>query len=338
MHVRNVRDFFAMAGLCGTLTLSAAIPAMAQPARIGLIVGNGDYSVFPALPACLAASRDLADDLRALGYRVIERQNVTSGGLAAAIDEFAKGMEAAPDASVFVYFCGYAAGMNDRPFLLPVSASVRRPSDVMTQGLLAKALVDLLVRGQPSRGVLALDLVPASGIPEPILDGLSALPAPDGMGLIAVSAPPPATGPTALSVALAAGLAVPEVSSASLLAKAQARLDAQPATKIAALRQPAVSRPLAVDEPPPTVAQPVLQATPEPVEPIPVFPDEAAMTDGDRRRVQEALARLGYYPAAIDGRFGPETRAAIRRYQHEIGVEMTGRITGEQAARLVARR
>jgi peptidoglycan hydrolase-like protein with peptidoglycan-binding domain len=67
------------------------------------------------------------------------------------------------------------------------------------------------------------------------------------------------------------------------------------------------------------------------------FPNEGAMSDNDRRRVQEGLARLGYYGAAIDGRFGPETRAAIRRFQHELGVAMTGTITGEQAARLFIR-
>lgn len=59
------------------------------------------------------------------------------------------------------------------------------------------------------------------------------------------------------------------------------------------------------------------------------------MTDSERRRMQEALARIGYYAGRIDGLFGPETRAAIRRFQHEIGVETTGVITGEQAARLV---
>ena len=59
------------------------------------------------------------------------------------------------------------------------------------------------------------------------------------------------------------------------------------------------------------------------------------MTAGERRRVQEALFRVGYYGGGIDAVFGPETRAAIRRFQHEIGVEMTGVITGAQVARLL---
>ncbi len=41
------------------------------------------------------------------------------------------------------------------------------------------------------------------------------------------------------------------------------------------------------------------------------------MSDAQRRQVQAALAKLGYYDATVDGIFGPETRAAIRRWQHE---------------------
>ena len=62
------------------------------------------------------------------------------------------------------------------------------------------------------------------------------------------------------------------------------------------------------------------------------------MSDFDRRTVQTALARLGYYPGPIDGRFGPDTRAAIRRFQYELNAEMTGRLTATQASRLVSGR
>ena len=51
------------------------------------------------------------------------------------------------------------------------------------------------------------------------------------------------------------------------------------------------------------------------------------MSDGDRRLVQRALGKLGYYDGQVDGVFGPDTRAAIRRYQHELGAPMTGRLT-----------
>jgi peptidoglycan hydrolase-like protein with peptidoglycan-binding domain len=63
--------------------------------------------------------------------------------------------------------------------------------------------------------------------------------------------------------------------------------------------------------------------------------DEDRMSEPDRREVQTVLATLGYYSGRIDGTFGPETRAAIRRYQFEIKGELTGRLSAEQATRLV---
>ena len=65
------------------------------------------------------------------------------------------------------------------------------------------------------------------------------------------------------------------------------------------------------------------------------MPADEQMTEADRRQVQTALARLGYYNGQVDGIFGPDTRAAIRRYQHELGAAMTGRLTAAQATKLV---
>ena len=43
--------------------------------------------------------------------------------------------------------------------------------------------------------------------------------------------------------------------------------------------------------------------------------------------VQENLARMGYYNGVVDGAFGPMTSSAIRRYQYDNGLPVTGRIT-----------
>lgn len=44
--------------------------------------------------------------------------------------------------------------------------------------------------------------------------------------------------------------------------------------------------------------------------------------------VQRALARRGFYRGEIDGDIGPGSRAAIRSYQYDRGLEVTGRIDG----------
>jgi len=44
---------------------------------------------------------------------------------------------------------------------------------------------------------------------------------------------------------------------------------------------------------------------------------------------QERLARQGYYRGGIDGRFGPETRRAVLRYQSDHGLHVTGYLTAD---------
>ena len=42
--------------------------------------------------------------------------------------------------------------------------------------------------------------------------------------------------------------------------------------------------------------------------------------------VQQQLAKQGYYKGAIDGKFGPASRAALSRFQSKNGLQETGRI------------
>jgi peptidoglycan hydrolase-like protein with peptidoglycan-binding domain len=42
--------------------------------------------------------------------------------------------------------------------------------------------------------------------------------------------------------------------------------------------------------------------------------------------VQVELARLGYYEGAPDGLFGPMTRAALRGFQADSGLPITGAV------------
>jgi hypothetical protein len=264
-------------------------------------------------------------------------------------------MESHPQASVVLYFCGYAAGLNGRPFLLPASANLRRASDAMTQGILAKALLDLVARGEPSRGLIAFDTAPTPDADGSSLglESLAGLPAPEGVGVIAVTEPQPAQGPSPLSRALAGALGSPDVRIADLVAEVGGSLARSQTTHVAVALEPALSLPLAADEEPPAPAPPppppapvepepepapppaAAEPDPAPAEPPVSMPDEAEMTTDQRRSVQAALKRIGYYGAEVDGLFGPETRAAIRRFQHEIGAPTTGTITGEQASRLI---
>jgi len=319
--------------------LSPIPDAWADPPRAALIVGNATYGSLPAIPGCRKSANTIAAALRALGFQISERQDASTGGVDAGIGEFADHL-AGGTGTGFVYICGYATDFNDRTFVLPTTARIDRPSDVLTQGTLAKAMFGPMTRDPATVGVVVLDLVPKpDGPPKPGIDALAALPVPDGVGIIAATEVASGDNPTPLATALVAALAGPQVRTEALLAAVRTKF---PGAGVA-IHMPAhpgflagAPAPVAPPPPPPVVtAAPAAPPTaPAAAVPAVKLPDEASMTDAERRQVQTALARLGYYAIPVDGVFGPETRAAIRRYQHEIGGETTGRITADQATRL----
>jgi Putative peptidoglycan binding domain len=314
--------------------LLAAPPAGAQLAREALVIGNGSYASLPALSACLLSSHAVTAALRGLGFDVVEREDVSSGAADAAIGQFAQALATHPGAAAFVYTCGYATSFNDRLFLLPASAKITRPADVLTQGILVKSLLDAVVRDGAGTSFVALDAVPMQDAALTLhFDTLTPANLPDSLGLIVVSQAKPPDAPTPLAAALIADLKGPQVQTTALMAGLQQQLGGSKALALSIVHSPAAPgylagapREMPAAVPAATPALPAAQTT---------MPADDQMTDPDRRHVQTALARLGYYDGNIDGIFGSDTRAAIRRYQHELGAEMTGRLTAAQANRLV---
>ena len=49
--------------------------------------------------------------------------------------------------------------------------------------------------------------------------------------------------------------------------------------------------------------------------------------NSDDHRVQQALARLGYYQGSLDGRMGPQSYNALNRYQQSQGMPVSNTIT-----------
>ena len=79
------------------------------------------------------------------------------------------------------------------------------------------------------------------------------------------------------------------------------------------------------------------------VAPVPVYrtvyvtrpaPSYATYAQPSLARAQVRLARLGYYPGPIDGDFGPMTSQAIRSYQIDYGLPVTGRLDSRTRASL----
>lgn len=329
-----------------------ASSALAETPQLALVIGNAGYAALPALPGCAAATQAMTAALQSRGFDVQSRSDATRGEFEGAVGAFARRLADAPGAAAVIYVCGYAAGLEGRAFLLPVSAALRRDSDVLGQGVVAKTLQDLLIRGGVKAGLVVLDGVAQPGTAGSVgFDRLGEQGDGGAVALLAAMSAPAGDRPMPLGTAVAAELSAPELELHALLQAVRQRLPAGDAPALT-MRTPAdaawlVGPPALPPVPQVTVAPragevapPGLEApkpeAPEAAATATEFPDESRMTDLDRRRVQGALATLGYYSGRVDARFGAETRAAIRRFQHEIGAELTGRITPEQALRLFA--
>jgi hypothetical protein len=337
------------AGLCWNTT-----PAQSQPLRTALIISNAQYANLPPLARCTASSAVVRDALKAKGFEVVERSDVRRGEFDAAIGALAKRTAASPPSVAVVYYCGYALEFNGRSFLLPAAADIKRDNDVLTQGLISKSLVDSLARVGDSSGVVLLDGFQPPGSPATGLARLGEQIQPGSFAVIGANNDAAAQGPTPAAQALRGQMTGEEVSLEKFVGGMRAELakgGAGTAFFVAATGRPSFliggKPPPAPAPPPPVAAAPPAPApapaapAPPPAAPTPAPPpqqamvDEDRMSDQDRRQVQVVLATLGYYSGRIDATFGPETRAAIRRYQFEIKAEMTGRLTAEQATKLV---
>ena len=329
---------------------------LAAPAGVALVVGNAAYAGLPPLPGCTLSTRAVAAALKEQGYEVLERSDVSTGQLDAAIGALAEKLAATPHVPAMIHFCGYVAGLSGRYFLVPISAALTRPSDILTQGLLAKSIVDVAAQNGDRDALVVLEAVPLPTSAEPLaLETLNRPDMPARLSILAVTETGGAS-PTPLSTAMMPRIKVVPLKVAQLIDGIAQDLAGQRTATVALRRTsaqagylfggppPAAPPPL----PPPVVvatpvtAAPVAPPPPTPVAPVltavPPLPDEIVMTDGERRTVQMALAKLGYYPGPIDGIFGTDTRAAIRRLQFEVHAPMDGHLTAELARRLMAPR
>ena len=316
--------------------------ARSESSRIALVIANSQYANFPAVSRCAPAAAMARDILRAKGFEVMERSNLGRGEFDTAIGLLARRVGAAPPTVAAMYYCGYAADFNNRSFLLPVSAVLARDNDLLSQGILVKSVIDSLRRTPDSAGLVLLDVFHPPDAPSGRMSQLAEhLPA-SSFAVIAAGNEPNGEGETALALGLRDELSVADAGVNSVTNGLRRRLAKEPVTAqviaatgdaaLAAEKRPAPPPVASIAPPPPAPPpQPSFKTAPQQH----VMVDEDQMSDSERRQVQTVLATIGYYSGRIDGTFGPETRAAIRRYQFEIKAELTGRLTAEQATKLV---
>lgn len=320
--------------LLGTAALAA--PALSQdrpaaPLAIALVIGNTAYAALPRLPGCELSAGLAAASLSRAGFRVSQQSDPSNARMGAAIAALGDEAAATPGARAVIYYCGHVASLGDRVFLLPVQARLERDGDVLAVGIVARLLVSSVAAPDGAAGLVLMDV--------------GARPGTDAAAPFASMVRPGDAAHAGVAVAQVrpGGDAVPGPL-ASALAD-MLRADASIATALSGLSDPSsplrarmlmVSLPRApswlvppaapapVAEPPAAAAVPVVLV---PAVPIPAAPVLATPGAADRRQLQLALQRLGYFRGRVTGAFGFDTMAAIRRFQSELNEDATGRLT-----------
>jgi len=322
------------------------------PQHLALVVGESSYTAVAPLAECALSARSVGASLRRAGFDVIDLEDASNGVVSAAMNDLASRLTLAPGSTAIVYACGYAAALEKRSFMLPVESVLQRNSDVLTEGIIARSLQNLLSNARDGLVVLDTTAWPRDNVEPPAFGNAAVEPVGAGQSLIAaVSMVQPVPATTSVAEALINALASPPPVTSMIAEAMRDRLSGRHDITLVAQvgplppplpspsRAPAVAvvappSPLPPPPPPPLATASSGEATPV-IPPAPPLPDESMTTPEERKLVQGALAQLGYYDDEIDGVYGDNTRAAMRRYQHELGAPMTGTLTADQATRLV---
>lgn len=305
-------------------TAAAALPSPTPTVpKSALVVAMSDYHSLPPLPQCRIAGRNVAAALRDVGFEVSETNDIGNAALNATLSGFAQ--KAPPQSVLIVYYCGYTAAFNGRSFLVPVSAELATADRIMVEGVAATAVANVLANADARAAIAALDLAPAPDKSEPISEAmLSPVNSPPEVTTLALSQ----SVPGGLGNGLAGRLRKPSVNLRTLVEQTQEDWKWQLGITLALTNLPPADIHLRGDQQDKT---PSAAATPAEAG----ADVEGQMSLPERQRVQSRLRALGLYDGPIDGIFGDQTRAAIRRYQQANGLPPTGYLDVTGASRLL---
>ncbi len=141
----------------------ADLKRMRAERRVALVIGNGAYADFDALPNPPNDARGVAKALEAAGFRVTLRVDANRADMLAAIEAFGRDLSGS-DVGLF-YFAGHAAQVDWRNFVVPVAARLsvnakaadRLASQVAQQAVELGTVLDLMGAAKNRLNIVIVD-------------------------------------------------------------------------------------------------------------------------------------------------------------------------------------
>jgi uncharacterized caspase-like protein len=142
------------AALSLATSLLVVQPALAQQARVALVIGNGAYEKAPELPNPTRDAADVGRALERLNFKVTQVKNATAQEMRKAVVEFGRSAEGADLAVVF--YAGHGIEVGGENWLIPTSAELRSDTDIESEAISLRS-VSLQVSKARKLGLVILD-------------------------------------------------------------------------------------------------------------------------------------------------------------------------------------
>lgn len=122
--------------------------------RVALVIGNGDYTN-SRLKNPVNDAMAIADALRDLNFKVIERTNIDLRQMNGAIDQFSESLREAEVG--LVYFAGHGMQIEGENYLIPVKANISSANDIPYEAVPAGKIVGRMEDVGTAMNILILD-------------------------------------------------------------------------------------------------------------------------------------------------------------------------------------
>jgi peptidoglycan hydrolase-like protein with peptidoglycan-binding domain len=332
------------------------------PSRRALVIGNGAYEGDLALRNPVNDATDVAESLKAVGFVVDVRSDLSRTAMEDALVEFRRSLQAG-DVALFFY-AGHGLEVDGSNYLVPIGARIRESFEVKREALDVTNILDAMKDSGAKLNVLVLDCCRDNplkrswaGRSASARNGLASINAPEGT-LIAYSTAPGSVAadgnPSARNSPYSAALikALRDRSPEGLELK-EVFFSASREVKRSTGQTPWISLEASLEPyfliggsaeyevvaPPPAPAEPIQE--PVPPQPAAAPPSLAEIFDGTGydlyndsskraivKKAEEKLKNAGVFTGKPDGEPGADLQAAILEWQRARGIVKSGLLDG----------
>jgi len=123
--------------------------------RVALVIGNGAYTTAPALKNPPNDARDMAANLKTLGFDVSSGVNVSQREMKRLIREFGQKLKAGGNG--LFYYAGHGVQARGRNYIIPVDAVIQSEADVEDSGVDVGLVLNYMDDAQNGLNIVILD-------------------------------------------------------------------------------------------------------------------------------------------------------------------------------------